>query len=132
MTKETREPPVVLSFAEAASYLGVSERTLRRWVAEKVVPHAKVGGLIRFRRIALEEWLAAAERQTMTQVPPINQPLAEGPEVITPEEPAARVDAIAGKYAWVPTSVDGFIRRKQEEIELEDRGWQAKGQSRDA
>jgi excisionase family DNA binding protein len=123
MARETHEPPEVLSFAEAAKFLGISERTLRRWVAEKVVPHAKVGGLIRLRRIALQEWLEAAERQTMAGVPTIQQPSAEGREGITPEEHAARVDAIAGKYAWVPTSVDGFIRRKQEEIEREDRGW---------
>ena len=122
MTRETHEPPEVLSLAEAANFLGISDRTLRRWVAEKVVPHAKVGGLIRFRRIALREWLEAAERQTMASVPTAEQPSAEGREVITPEEYAARVDAIAGKYAWVPTSVDGFIRRKQEEIEPEDHG----------
>src|ERR1043166_8031709 len=100
MTSETHDLPEVLSFAEAAKFLCVSERTLRRWVAEKVVPHAKVGGLIRFRRIALQAWLEAAERQTMAGVPTIQQPSTEVPEGITPEEHAARVDAIAGKYAW--------------------------------
>jgi hypothetical protein len=54
---------------------------------------------------------------------PIRQASGESHRALTPEEHAARVDAIAGKYARVPTSVDDFIRRKQEEIDLEDRGW---------
>jgi excisionase family DNA binding protein len=123
MTSETREAPEVLTFAEAAKFLGISERTLRRWVAGKIIPHAKVGGLIRFRRAALREWLEAAERQTMAGVTAVRQAASESGGVLTPEEQAARVDAIAGKYAWVPTSVDDFIRRKQDEIDREDRGW---------
>lgn len=42
---------------------------------------------------------------------------------ISPEERAARVDGLVGKYAHVPTSTDQFIRRKQEDIERENRRW---------
>ena len=33
---------------------------------------------------------------------------------------------IMGKYAHLPTSSEDFARRKQEEIELEDKGWMPK------
>ncbi len=33
---------------------------------------------------------------------------------------------IMGKYAFVPTSSEDFARRKQEEIDLEDKGWMPK------
>lgn len=55
----------VLSVPEAAAFLGVKERTLRRWIVERGVPHAKIGGLIRLRRSALVEWLKEEERKTM-------------------------------------------------------------------
>jgi len=33
---------------------------------------------------------------------------------------------IMGKYAYIQTSSEDFARRKQEEIELEDKGWMPK------
>lgn len=33
------------------------------------------------------------------------------------------VRSLCGKYAHLPTSSEDFARRKQEEIELEDKGW---------
>jgi excisionase family DNA binding protein len=159
MIGEAREEPEVLSFAEAAQYLKVSVRTLRRWVAEMRVPHAKIGGLVRFRRQALLDWLAEEERQTMEagerarRVREARGALAHLPggvdeflkrkheEIdledaaariqaaleararLTPEERAARVRAAVGKFAHVPTSSEEFSRRKQEEIDLENRRW---------
>jgi hypothetical protein len=43
---------------------------------------------------------------------------------MTPEERAARVDAVVGKYAHLPGSVDDFLRSKQEEIDLEEERWE--------
>jgi hypothetical protein len=34
---------------------------------------------------------------------------------------AERVDAVCGKYAWIPFSSDEFIAEKHKEIELEER-----------
>lgn len=34
---------------------------------------------------------------------------------------AERVDAVCGKYAWIPFSSDDFIAEKHKEIELEER-----------
>jgi excisionase family DNA binding protein len=59
--------PEVLTFEQAAAFLQVSTRTLRRWVAEKRLPFAKVGGLLRFRRSALLEWLREEERRTRNE-----------------------------------------------------------------
>jgi excisionase family DNA binding protein len=103
MISETREEPEVLSFSEAAEFLKVSVRTLRRWVAEKRVPHAKIGGLVRFRRQALLDWLAEEERQTMEA-----------------GERARRVREARGALAHLPGGVDEFLQRKHEEIDLED------------
>jgi excisionase family DNA binding protein len=57
----------VLSLPEAAAFLGIEERTMRRWLTERGVPHAKVGGLLRFRRAALLRWLRARECETMAR-----------------------------------------------------------------
>jgi len=49
------------------------------------------------------------------------------PKKLTAKEEAERLAAIRGglgKYAWVPTSSDDFARRKQQEIELEERSSQ--------
>jgi excisionase family DNA binding protein len=64
MTLEAQDKEV-LSVPEAAAFLGIRERTLRRWIVERGMPHAKVGGLLRFRKSALLEWLAEQERVTM-------------------------------------------------------------------
>jgi excisionase family DNA binding protein len=58
---QTRE---VMNLREAAQFLGVGERTLRRWMPEKGIPYARVGNLLRFRRSALLEWLAGEEQKT--------------------------------------------------------------------
>jgi hypothetical protein len=41
-------------------------------------------------------------------------------ETLTPEERAARANAALGAFAHVPGSVEEFLRRKQEEIDLEE------------
>lgn len=52
----------VMDLQQAAAFLGVGERTLRRWVAEQGVPCARAGRLLRFRREALLEWLKTKEQ----------------------------------------------------------------------
>jgi excisionase family DNA binding protein len=86
----------------ALRFLKVSVRTLRRWVAEKRVPHAKTGVLARFRRQALLDWLAEEERQTMEAGEWARQ---------------GRSECVA--LAHVPGGVDVFPQRTCEEIDLE-------------
>jgi|AP3Bu8745761321_1050154.scaffolds.fasta_scaffold154293_1 excisionase family DNA binding protein len=65
MTAETRHEEELLTVPEAARLLGISDRTLLRWLVEKDIPHAKLGRLVRFRRSALLAWVAEQERITM-------------------------------------------------------------------
>ncbi|MGH9800257.1 MAG: hypothetical protein ACRD82_07820 [Blastocatellia bacterium] len=48
----------------------------------------------------------------------LRQPTQTKPS--TRAERAAALDAVCGKYADVKTSVDGFLARKREEVELEE------------
>ena len=69
--KEVREPcdyPLSpsseghpLNLVETARYLNVSERYVRRLVAERRIPFLKVGRLLRFRPHDLEEYLVACQ-----------------------------------------------------------------------
>jgi len=52
----------ILNTREAADYLGIKEETLRRWAASNVVPVVRLNRLLRFRRSALDEWLAQREQ----------------------------------------------------------------------
>jgi len=56
----------VFSLPQAAEFLGIEERTMRRWMVEHNIPHAKVGGFLRFRRAALLAWLKQRERERAT------------------------------------------------------------------
>ena len=40
----------------AAKYLGVSERAVRRWVAQRKIPFLKLNKFIRFELDDLDEW----------------------------------------------------------------------------
>jgi excisionase family DNA binding protein len=48
-----------LTIAEAAEYLNVSERFIRRLVAERRVPYYKLGKFVRFRRRDLDAYLSS-------------------------------------------------------------------------
>lgn len=56
----TETPPQdeILLYPEAARLLRISERTLRRYVADGTVPHVRLGGSVRFSRIALLDLVA--------------------------------------------------------------------------
>ena len=55
--QQTEPVKEVLSVAQAAQYLSVSEYTLREWVRMKKVPHSKPNGQIRFKKSKLDRWL---------------------------------------------------------------------------
>lgn len=60
----------LLSVQEAADYLGVGERFVRRLVAEQRVPVQRVGRHVRIRRSALDRWLATQEQPAAVSGPP--------------------------------------------------------------
>lgn len=51
----------VMTLTEAATYLRFAPSTLRSWVRRGKVPCARVGRSLRFRRVALDEWLKSRE-----------------------------------------------------------------------
>lgn len=57
MAKGETTPPLTLE--QAAKYLNVSERYMRRLVAERRVPFHKIGRLLRFLTCDLDDLLAA-------------------------------------------------------------------------
>jgi excisionase family DNA binding protein len=61
MSATLSEP--LLSVRAAAELLNVSSRTVYDLVARNEIPHARIGGQIRFVPEALEEWLRAGGRR---------------------------------------------------------------------
>ena len=51
--------PVVLTKAQAAQYLGISQVTLHRMVKAGDIPHTRVSKSVRFRITDLDEYLEA-------------------------------------------------------------------------
>lgn len=63
MTTEAADRPVLLTYAEAAAYLNIPVGTLYAWTREGRVPHVRLGErTVRFRRDALDSWIASATR----------------------------------------------------------------------
>jgi excisionase family DNA binding protein len=54
--------PHLLTIAEVAEWLGVSERHIRRLVHERRIPHMKLGHFIRFEWGDVRDWLDRARR----------------------------------------------------------------------
>ena len=60
----------LLSVSDAAAHLGVSERFVRRLVAERRVPVQHVGRHVRIRRSALDRWLSHQAQPAAPPLPP--------------------------------------------------------------
>ncbi len=55
--KAAGEVPSLLDSGEVARRLGVTERHVRRLVAERRIPFIKVGRFVRFNQEAVADWL---------------------------------------------------------------------------
>lgn len=51
-------PTPWMTTTEVATYLSVSLGTVRNWVSQKFIPYSKRGGLLRFHRQVIDEWLS--------------------------------------------------------------------------
>ena len=49
--------PEILTIEQAAEYLQINTQVLYRYVRQKLVPSAKVGTLIRFKKSVLDKWI---------------------------------------------------------------------------
>ena len=79
--------------------------------------------------ITFESVLTQAERLSPQDRAQLIGALAQGlatPNLPTQIERKAALDAICGKYADVPTSVDDFLARKREEVALEEARYRAR------
>ena len=61
--------PDVMTLRQAAAYLQVHPRTLSDWCREGVVPVGKLGRVYRFRKAALDQWLAEKEQARQAVLP---------------------------------------------------------------
>ena len=59
----SRRLPRLLDIAGVAEHLAVSERHVRRLVAERRIPYVKWGHLLRFDPDEIAEWLDASRRR---------------------------------------------------------------------
>ena len=50
-------PDPLWTVADVATYLGVTERTVRTWQYSHRLPHLKIGGVVRFRPPDVLAWV---------------------------------------------------------------------------
>ena len=65
----TRGLMAPLTLGEAAAYLNLTERYMRRLVSERRIPYLKVGRLLRFRAEDLDAYLEQCRVEPMAQHP---------------------------------------------------------------
>jgi excisionase family DNA binding protein len=128
---------------EVAEELRVTRRTIYSWLKSGRLPGVRVGRGWRIRAQDLEAVpestalavasgsRSAAQSPPEAEAVPVEVRLARMRAMLdsfppvgkrTPEEHAAVVEAIAGSFAWVPGSVDDFLREKHEETGRDDPG----------
>jgi excisionase family DNA binding protein len=57
--KRAKPPDALLTMDEIALYLGVSVRTIKKWVSNGAIPHRRLGrkwGRVRFAKHKVDEW----------------------------------------------------------------------------
>ncbi len=59
--QDSREAALLWTVNELASSLHIKPSTLYAWAAQGKIPCVKIHGLVRFRREAIEQWLASFE-----------------------------------------------------------------------
>jgi excisionase family DNA binding protein len=65
MTDSNGQGAPYLTVAELAEKLGVSSRTVQRWLADTDIPHRRAGNIVRFRLAEVDEWMRGrAEKST--------------------------------------------------------------------
>ena len=56
----------LISIQEAAHYIGIAPTTLYKWVSQGKIHHVKMGRLVKFDPIKLDEWI---KQQTVMPMP---------------------------------------------------------------
>jgi excisionase family DNA binding protein len=58
-------PKRLLTIQEVAELTGVSVTTLYKWVSHRKIPHIKMGRLVKFDPVKLDEWIKQQTRMPM-------------------------------------------------------------------
>jgi len=61
-TEQAQQWPAYLDRRQAAKYLGIKERQVYNLVSKRLIPHSKLGGLLSFNRLELDQWQASNAR----------------------------------------------------------------------
>lgn len=61
----TEVTPMTLTICEAAKYLGLGEKTVRRLTHERRIPHIRAGRLFRYTVEGLQEYLRCEQEQSV-------------------------------------------------------------------
>lgn len=77
---------------DAALHAGVSEATIRRWVAQGLEAGQR-GGILRFRRSTIDSWLLSGQAEAETARPPAPTGEAEGTAAAAAEAILASLEA---------------------------------------
>ena len=56
----------LISIQETSDYTGVPVNTLYKWVGQRKIPHVKMGRLVKFDPVKLDEWI---KLQTVMPMP---------------------------------------------------------------
>ena len=56
----------LMSIQQASHRVGISTITLYKWVSQRKIPHIKMGRLVKFDPLKLEEWI---KQQTVMPMP---------------------------------------------------------------
>ena len=65
-TAALSQSPPLIGVHEAARYISVSVTTLYKWVSQRKIPYIKMGRLVKFDPMKLEEWI---KQQTVMPMP---------------------------------------------------------------
>jgi excisionase family DNA binding protein len=63
MTDSNGQDKTYLTVEGLAKKLGISARTVHRWLADTDVPHRRAGGIIRFRFEEVDAWMKRGDSQ---------------------------------------------------------------------
>ena len=93
-----------LSIEELAKYLGVAEKTVRRWVLNGDIPYHKIMKVIRFRLSEIERWIDAGCKLSLMK----DEAAADGAvlEAGADSETGAAVPAITDDVASDPIQME--------------------------
>lgn len=50
-------PPKLLNVAEASKYIGISERTIRSWIADREIKVSRLGGRVVLRLVDVDRFI---------------------------------------------------------------------------